>query len=484
MFDADPRRWVALPVVLVATFMGLFDVFVVNVAAPDIQLDLHASSSDLQLVVGGYSFAYASFLVTGGRLGDRYSYRRLFLSGMALFTAASIGCGLAGHPVELVVSRLVQGFAAALMVPQALALITALFPPAERHRALAWFGVTVGLGAIAGQVLGGALVQLDLFGWGWRTIFFVNAPIGAVTIALGTRLLPHTRSSARPQLDPLGVVAVTGAVALALVPLTLGRSEGWPWWLIALLCLAVPAFVLATRFETAVARRGGQPVLDLSLFSARSFAAGVGVNMGVYIYFGSILLGLTLFLQLGLGLSALDAGLSFAPLGVAFAASSLLTRGLIGRYGARVVSAGLVVAVCALTSQLLYIHFAGISTSAWGLAPFFFLTGIGNGCVIPALIGTSLTDVAPQKAGAAAGLLATGQQFAAAAGVALLSEIFFAVVGSRPSEHGYLRAIQLVIGLDVAVLALCFAASLLLPRPRPRPVSAPVPAQEPAQEPA
>ncbi len=465
--EADPRRWIALPVVLVATFMGLFDVFVVNVAAPDMQRDLHASSADLQLVIGGYSFAYAAFLVTGGRLGDRYSYRRLFLGGMALFTLASVGCGVAAHPVELVVARLAQGFGAALMVPQVLALITALFPPAERHRALAWFGVTIGLGSIAGQVLGGALVQVDLFGWGWRTIFFVNVPIGIATIVLGNRLLPANRSSARPALDPLGVVAVTGALGLALVPLTLGRSEGWPLWLIVLLCLSVPAFALAVRYETALARRGGQPVLDVSLFHARSFAAGVAVNMGAFAYFGSVLLGLTLFLQLGLGLSALDAGLSFAPLGVGFALTSLLTRPLIARYGARVVSYGIVLALAALVGQLLDIHFSGTATDPARLAPLFFAIGVGNGCVIPALIGVSLTDVAPQRAGAAAGMLATGQQFATAAGVAVLSEIFFAALGSHPNEHSYLTAVQYVLGLDSGLLVLCFVASLLLPRPSP-----------------
>ena len=166
-------------------------------------------------------------------------------------------------------------------------------------------------------MLGGALVQIDLFGWGWRTIFFVNVPIGIVTVVLAARLLPGNRSSARPQLDPVGVVGVTGALALALVPLTLGRSEGWPWWLIVPLCAAPFVFALAARYEAGLARRGGQPVLDLSLFTARSFSAGLVVNIGVFAYFGSILLGLTLFLQLGLGLSALDAGLSFAPLGVA-----------------------------------------------------------------------------------------------------------------------------------------------------------------------
>src|SRR5262249_35665422 len=157
------------------------------------------------------------------------------------------------------------------------------------------------LGAIAGQVLGGALVQWNLFGWGWRTIFFVNVPIGVATVVLARRLLPENRSSAAPQLDPIGVVGVTGALGLALIPLALGHSEGWPWWLLAPLCASPFAFLAAALYERSLARRGGRPVLDLSLFEARSFAAGLFVNMGVFTYFGSILLGLTLFLQLGLG---------------------------------------------------------------------------------------------------------------------------------------------------------------------------------------
>ncbi len=449
---------------------------------PRFKQDLHASSSELQLVIAGYAFAYAAFLITGGRLGDRYSYRLLFLGGMGVFTVASAACGLAGTSAELIVARFVQGFGAAMMVPQVLALITALFPPAERYRALAWFGVTIGLGAIAGQVLGGALVQVDLFGWGWRTIFFVNVPIGIVTVALAARLLPGNRSSTRPQLDPVGVVGVTGALALALVPLTLGRSEGWPWWLIVPLCAALPVAALTIRYEAALARRGGQPVLDLSLFAARSFSAGLVVNACVFAYFGSILLGLTLFLQRGLGLSALDAGLSFAPLGVGFAATSLLARPLIARYGARVVTGGLVLALAALAGLLLDIHASGAATDPARLAPLFLAIGVGNGCVIPALIGVSLTDVPPRKAGAAAGTLATSQQFAAVAGIAVLSEVFFAALGNPPTEHAYLRAIQYVIILDLGLLVACLVASLFLPRPHE--ASTPARARPPEVEPA
>jgi EmrB/QacA subfamily drug resistance transporter len=482
MIEADPRRWEALPVILVATFMGLFDIFVVNVAAPAIQQDLGASSSELQFVIAGYSFAYAAFLVTGGRLGDRYSYRRLFLGGMGLFTVASAACGLAGTPAELIAARFVQGFGAAMMVPQVFALITTLFPPAERHRALAWFGVAVGLGVLAGQVLGGVLVQVDLFGWGWRTIFFVNVPIGIVTIVLGAWLLPRNRSSTRPQFDPVGVVGVTGALALALVPLMLGRSEGWPSWLVGMLLAAIPVAALTMRYEAALARRGGQPVLDLSLFAARSFSAGLVVNACVFAYFGSFLLGLTLFLQQGLGLSALDAGLSFAPLGIGFAATSLLSRPLIARYGAGVVTAGLVVAFTALTAMLLDIHLSGTATDPARLAPVFLVIGIGNGCIIPALIGVSLTNVPPQKAGAASGTLATAQQFATVAGIAALSEIFFAALGHPATEHDYQTGAQYVLLLDLGFIAASFVASLLLPRPQAAvtPARPHAPAVEPA----
>jgi EmrB/QacA subfamily drug resistance transporter len=452
-------------VILVAAFMGLFDVFVVNVAAPDIQRSVHASGGELQLVIGGYAFTYAAFLVTGGRLGDRLRYRTLFVVGMILFTIASVACGVSQTPIQLVVARLAQGLGAALMVPQVLALITALFPVEERRRALAWFGVTIGLGAIAGQALGGALVDADLFGWGWRTVFFVNLPIGVVTVALALRLLPETRSAARPQLDLGGVLAVAGSLGLALVPLTLGRTEGWPVWMIALLCAAAPAFWLAVRYEARLARRGGQPVLDLSLFSARSFSAGLVVNAGMFAYYGSVLLGLALFLQVGLGLSPLDAGLTFAPLGVAFAITSLLAQPVIARHGARAVSAGLVLAMAALAGLLVDVNLSGDATSPARLAPLFFAIGIGNGFVMPALIGTSLSDVPPQKAGAAAGTLATSQQFATAAGVAALSEIFFAALGSHPVRHDYVHAIQVVLAVDVGLVAACFVASQLLPRP-------------------
>ncbi|MGH2408962.1 MAG: MFS transporter, partial [Chloroflexota bacterium] len=374
--------------------------------------------------------------ITGGRLGDRYGYRRLFVLGMGAFVAASAACGLAQNADQLIAARLCQGLVAAAMVPQVLALITALFPPAIRHRALAWFGATVGLGMIAGQVLGGVLLQANILGLGWRAIFLVNVPIGLVMLSLAARLLPATRSSAHPRLDPIGMVAISGSLALALAPLTIGREDGWPLWAVAMLVASVPAMVGAVVYEGWLGRRGGQPVLHLDLFRQRSFSAGLAINMALYVYFGSFMLGLAVFLQAGLRLSALDAGLTFAPVGVAFAAASLLMRPLIAQHGLRVMSWGLVLTAAGLVGTLVTVHLSGGAIGGFRLAPWLFVTGVGNVCVMPSLIGVVLTGVPAQKAGGAAGTLTTGQQFALALGVAGLGEVFFGVLGQRPALHG------------------------------------------------
>jgi EmrB/QacA subfamily drug resistance transporter len=461
---SDRQPWRLLPIILSGTFMALFDFFVVNVAAPSIQHDLRATTAALQLVVGGYSFTYAAALITGGRLGDRYGYRRLFVLGMAAFVVASAACGLARTADQLIVARLCQGLTAAAMVPQVLALITALFPPATRHLALAWFGATVGLGSIAGQILGGVLLQADIFGLGWRAIFLVNVPVGLVALTLAARLLPPTRSAAHPRLDPVGVIAISGALAMALVPLTIGREEGWPVWSLALLVAAIPAMLATVGYEGWLARRGGQPLLHLDLFRQRSFSGGLGISMAIFAYFGSFMLGMALFLQAGLGLSALDSGLTFAPVGVAFAATSLLMRPLMARQGLRVMTWGMVATGIGMLGLLATAHLSGSAITAPRLVPWLFLTGAGNGCVMPALIGVVLVGVPAQKAGGAAGTLTTGQQFAAAIGVAVLGEVFFGIRGAHATLARYGSAIQAVFLLDFGLLLISLLLVGLLPR--------------------
>lgn len=465
----DPRRWLMLPVILSATFMALFDFFVVNVAAPSLEHDLNAGQAALELIVGGYAFTYASGMVTGGRLGDLLGYRRLFLTGMAAFTVASLLCGLAQSPSQLIAARLLQGLTGAAMVPQVLALITATFPAEERPRAMSWFGVTAGIGSIAGQVLGGLLLDADLFGLGWRVIFLINVPVGAVALVFALRLLPHHRSQRRPRLDPLGAIGISGALALVLVPLILGREEGWPVWTWICMAAALPLLAATLAWEFRLTRRGGEPLLDLTLFRNRSFAAGLPVNVAFMSFFASFMFVLTLLLQGGLGLSPLEAGLTFLPLGVLFSVTSILGRSLVARYGLRVMTVGATISGLGLTTLIAELQtLGGDITPAWLLVPTS-LVGLGNGLVLPALIGAVLAGIQPAHGGAAAGVLTTVQQFASAAGVAVLGAVFFGGLGARPSRDDFAAATEAVTFLALALVLTAAALTLFLPRPATAP---------------
>ena len=459
----------ALTVLLTATFIGQFDFFVVNVAAPSLQRDLHASDPYLQLIVGGYAFAYAAGLITGGRLGDQYGHRRMYVAGMAAFTLSSLACGLAQSPVELVTARLAEGLSAAAMLPQVLALITATFPPESRPRALGFFGLASGAAAIAGQVLGGALVAADVAGLGWRVIFLINIPVGAAACVLAARWLP--RPAARPgraRLDPLGAAGTAGALALALVPLTVGVDQGWPPWTWAMMATAAPVFAGTLWWQQALVRRGGQPVVDLSLFRYPAFKAGLAANACFLAYFGSFMFALTLYLQDGLRLDALQAGLVFAPACVAFSAAALAGSRLLRRYGTRAMMTGSLVTATALAALVIVIHVEPGRTAVASIVIVTAVGSLGNGAVLPALIGVPLTDVAPHQAGAGAGVLTTAQQFASSAGVAVIGTIFFAIAGrAHPASGRYATAMTAAVGTDVA-LVLAVLATLVITAARSR----------------
>ncbi|MCP2337244.1 MFS transporter [Actinomadura rupiterrae] len=468
-----------LPVILSATFMASFDYMVVNVAAPSLQRDLHAGAAALELVIGGYAFTYAAGLVTGGRLGDLFGHRRMFALGMAAFTLASLLCGLSPDAGTLVAARLLQGVTAAAMVPQVLALITASFAADERARAMSWFGVVTGLGAVCGQVLGGVLLQADLLGLGWRTIFLVNVPVGVPAALLATRVLPTPSAQPAPQpnapgrpkpdpsepsqaaparaaarLDVTGVVGVSGGVALALVPLVLGREEGWPAWAWVSLAASVPVLAATLLWE----RRTAQPVVDLTLFRARSFSVGSALNIAFMMSFGSLMLVNTLLLQYGFGLSPVRAGLAFGPLALATMAASLGGRRLVARYGRRALTAGCAITALGVAGIEVVLHAGGGVAEL--LAPLALL-GLGSGLTLPGVIGAALSGVRPDQAGAASGLLSTFQQFSGAAGVAALGALFFSLAG----RHGLVGAAQYTLLANLALTLATIPLTLLLPRP-------------------
>lgn len=459
------RRWLMLPVLLLAMFMAQFDLYVVNVAAPSLERDLHAGQAALELIVAGYAFTYASGLVTGGRLGDLFGSRRLFLYGTAAFTAASLLCGIAQNPGELVAARLLQGLTGAAMVPQVLALITATFPATERARALSWFGVTVGVGAVAGQVLGGALLESNVWGLGWRVIFLVNIPIGLLSLGLAQWLLPKKRSAARPKLDPIGAIGVSGSLALALVPLVLGRTEGWPVWTWISLVASVPAMAVTLLWEKSLTARGGQPLLDLSLFGDRVFTRGLVVSIAIFTGFFSFMFALTLVLQAGIGLTPLQAGFTFTPLGLAFSVASITSQRITARHGGRIITTGATIAAIGVIAILIDLKVSGAATSAPRLIGPMVLIGFGNGLAVPALIGAVLAGIKPQQAGAAAGVLTTAQQFASAVGVAALGSVFFSAVGAKHGTAVYASALEWVAGIGLVLVLIAAGVSLKLPRP-------------------
>ena len=456
------RRWLMLPVVLLAMFMAGFDIWAVNVAAPSLQRDLHVSDAALQLIVGGYAFMYASGMVTGGRLGDLAGYRRMFLAGVASFAVASLLCGLARSPAELVGARLLQGLAGAVMVPQVLALITATFPAPQRPRALAWFGVTMGLAFVSGQILGGLLLQADVFGLGWRAIFLVNVPVGAATLTAAALVVPRTRGHRRPRLDPPGAAGVSASVALALVPLALGHDEGWPAWTWACLAACVPVFALTLAWERRLARRGGEPLLDLPLFGDRAFAAGAALNFALVFFFGSFMFVLTLLLQAGLDQSPLRAGLEAGPLALAFTTMSILGPRLAARLGPWSITLGAGLDVLGTIALVLTGLRYGGHLTGWDLAPATAVIGLGQGMALPSLIGAALSHVPPERAGAAAGILTTAQQFGAASGVAVIGAVFYTRLG--PGRASAVKAMELAMAVNAVVALAAAALTLLLPR--------------------
>jgi EmrB/QacA subfamily drug resistance transporter len=457
MTENDPRRWWALPVVLSASCLALFDLFVTNVAAPSIQRDLGAGSGGLEGVVAGYSFTYAIGLISGGRLGDLLGRRRVFLFGMVVFTVAAGLCGAAPSTGALLAARLLQGLGAALMVPQVLALIQAMFPVSERPRAFAYFGAAAGMGTIAGQAGGGLLLRLDLFGLGWRGAFLIQLPVGVAALVAGRALIPESRGTGDTRLDLPGTALLTLGLGLVLLPVLAGREQGWPAWTVISLVAAAPVLAVFVAGQ----RRRPAPLVDPALFRDRAFTAGLLISLAFDADLGSFFFAVTLYLQDVRHDSPLAAGLEFAPLGVSFMIASMLARRLVARYGRRVLTAGTGLVLASLA--------AGIAVVEAGapLAPVLLAIGFGNGLVLPALLNVVLAGVDPRRAGAASGVLVTAQQFGNALGVAAIGGLYFA---TSPAV-----ALAADLGLIAAVLGL----TLLLPYGTGRTPKPGAPAREP-----
>jgi len=427
----DPRRWLTLVILLLAAFMNLLDVSIVNIAIPSIQRDLHASYADVQWALAGYTLAYALVLITGGRLGDTFGRKRLFLIGVSGFTIMSALCGAAQSPGQLIAFRVVQGAMGAIMVPQVLAVIQVIFPPAERIKALAGFGVTAGLGTISGPLIGGLLIQHNLWGLGWRPIFLINVPVGIIAVAASAVLVRESRAPSPPKLDPVGVGLVTAALLLLLYPLVQGRQLGWPTWTFVSMAASVPVFALFVWYERIKDRRDGSPLVPPRLFGERGFSAGMAIAVTFFMGIASFGLVLTLFLQLGLGFTPLHAGLTFLPFSLGVLISSGAAARLAPRFGRGVTMAGALIIAAGMAGIIVTTHHYGPAVTTWELVPSLVGIGLGLGAVIAPLADIVLARVPAQDAGSASGVFNTGLQLGNSIGIAVIGVIFFGMLGSQ-----------------------------------------------------
>jgi len=459
---AEAGRWAALPVLLIGTFMVVLDFFIVNVALPSMQRDLHAGTGAIEWVVAGFALTSAVFLITSARLGDRVGRRRMFSIGLALFTLASTACGIAGSPTVLVAGRLAQGIGAALVMPNVLSIINVTYNGADLPRALGIYGLVMGLAAACGQLIGGGLIQADVAGSGWRACFLINVPVGIAALALVPRLVPESRSERLTRLDLIGTVLLTAGLTAVALPLVEGRQHDWPAWTWISFGIA-PLLLLGFAVQQrGLARRGGEPLLPPAMFRARSFTAGLLTQLVFWCGQASFFLVLALYLQQGRGLSALDAGLVFTIMAVAYVAASAQAPALVLRFGRRLLAVGALVLASGHGLLLVAVAEVGVGGSIAALVPGLVLIGAGMGLLLVPLTTTILSSVDTRYAGGASGAVTTVQNVGGALGVAITGVIFFGAL-----HGGYAHALELSLAeLGALLLGVAVLTRLLPATPR------------------
>lgn len=446
------RRWWVLAIVVAAQFMFGVDAFVVNVAIPTIAVDLQATPAQIESVIAIYLIAYATLVVTGGRLGDIHGTKNVFLAGVLGFTVTSLWCGLALSGAELIIARLAQGATAALMVPQVLATLHLLFTDDSRSRAFGIYGVVLGLAGAAGFLLGGLLVTLDLAGTGWRAVFFVNVPCGLVIAIAASRIMPSVPRRAGTKLDIKGSLVLFAGLLCLIGPLLFGHDVGWAPWLWAVMGSGGVILFAFVRLEHAVARAGGMPLIDLTLLADAAFLRGLGAAFFFFLANLSFYLVMTLFMQRGLKIPPLAAGMAFIPLALAFVVASRHSGARAKHRGTRVLIEGCALQIAGLAALALAAG-AGDAPTPIALALIMIIFGYGQGLVMAPLSNAVLSTVKPVAAGSASGMYGTTVQIGNAAGVAAIGAAFFAIEASQSA-----RAVFLVsLALFAALIMICVA---------------------------
>ncbi|MGK2226441.1 DHA2 family efflux MFS transporter permease subunit [Devosia sp.] len=472
----DPRRWPALFVLLIANFMNLIDVTIVNVALPSMREGLGATDNQIEWVVAGYILAFALGLLPFGRLGDIVGRTTLFLWGVAGFTAASALCGLAPNIELLIAARVIQGLAGAMMTPQVLAIATVTFPPHERGQAFSLFGLSAGLAAVCGPILGGVLVSANLFGLDWQPIFLVNIPIGIAAVVAGWFLIPRLPGHAVLRNDYVGILLFGLGILCVIFPIIEGRAYGWPLWAFAMIATGLVLLVLFVLWTRARAAAGLSQLLNFDLITNQQFMFGAFVTTIFASGIPGMFMVISLLLQGGFGFTPLESGLTNTP----FSVGVLVASAIAGRFGARFLRARLAAAgaLIAVGISLLHFYIAGVTDSIdhWAFLPPLLIAGIGLGLGFSSLFQLVLANVPPRDAGAGSGSLQAFQQVGGALGVAIIGELFFGNLGTAfaagSSQHAAFAgaastALLYVMGSFSVVLLLSPLFKRVVPAQRP-----------------
>jgi EmrB/QacA subfamily drug resistance transporter len=422
----DRQRTIALIVVALAFVMDLLDTTIVNIAIPSIQANLGASYATIQWLIAGYSLSFAVLLITGGRMGDVFGYKKLFLIGVTGFTFASLFCGLAWNSEVLIGARLVQGVMAALMVPQVMSLMQVMYKPHERAGVMGLFGALAGVAASLGPVIGGILIHANIAGLEWRPIFLINVPMGIFALVMAYRFLPEGKSAHPLRLDMRGTALIVIAMLLLVFPLIQGRELDWPSWTFVMIASSIPVLALFVWWQKRKDKIDGSALIAPILFKAPSFVKGLILNITFQAAMAGFFLPFTLLLQIGLGYEVILAAVTGIPTAIGIASSiGFFGQKLIPKLGRYALSLGAVVMALGLWVTYFIVNANGLHISAWQFIPGLLLTGAGMGLVMAPIFAVTLNDVDPRHAGSASGVLSAVQQLGGAIGIAVVGVIFF-----------------------------------------------------------
>jgi EmrB/QacA subfamily drug resistance transporter len=462
---ADRAVWLGFIVVIVSAVMDLLDSTITQTAAPAIRRDLGGSYADLEWITAAYTLAMSATLILGSRLGDAFGRRRVLLVGIGGFVVASVLCALAPSPIALIAARVLQGAIAAIMVPQGFGLIRELFGDAGQQKAFGVFGPVMGLAAVAGPLLGGGIIDLNVLGTGWRAIFLVNVPLGLAALAVGRRYLPRSAPTAPgARIDAGSVVLAMLGTAALVYPLIQGREQGWPAWSFALLAGGVVLLGAFAALQGRRLRQGRTPLVEPSILRRRSYVAGLAVVLGFIGAMGGMMLALNVMFQNGLGFTPLACGVATVTVPLAAIGGSITSSALLARIGRTTMQIGIVTMAIGLVVVDLVMRSASGGVTAWELAGPLAITGFGMGMVFVPMFDVILAGVAPHEIGSASGLLESVQQFAMSVGIAGAGTVLFNRLGGSSGPTAFVGAADHALLIAVAFLVAASAAVFWLPK--------------------